>query len=116
LATLADHGVRLAIDDFGTGYSCLAYLSEMPVHAIKLAGRFLRGLDDADPGRRSNSKILPALISLSHDLDLSVTAEGVETEAQLRRLQDLGCDLGQGFLLGRPTTPEDITGQLRSEG
>jgi diguanylate cyclase (GGDEF)-like protein len=112
LASLADHGVRLAIDDFGTGYSCLAYLSELPVHAVKLAGRFLHGIDDPHPGHRSNSKILPALISLSHDLGLTITAEGVETSGQLRRLRDLGCDLGQGYLLGRPTTPENITRQL----
>jgi diguanylate cyclase (GGDEF)-like protein len=109
LHTLADLGVRLAIDDFGTGYSSLAYLSEIPIHSIKLAAGFLRGLDTSPPARRSNNTLLPALISLGHDLGLSVTAEGIETAAQTERLAGLGCDLGQGFHLGRPTTPEAIT-------
>ncbi|HEU5471470.1 MAG TPA: bifunctional diguanylate cyclase/phosphodiesterase [Actinophytocola sp.] len=108
LHTLARSGVRLAIDDFGTGYSCLAYLAELPVHAVKLAPGFLAGIDDTEPGHR-NTKILPTLIDLGHELDLTVTAEGVETQAQAERLTALGCDLGQGFHLGRPTTPAQVT-------
>jgi len=91
------------IDDFGAGYSSLAYLADLPIHGIKLAHGFLRGLDDST---HANSIILPALISLSHDLDLTVTAAGVETAAQVRRLTTLGCDFGQGFHLGHPTTAE----------
>jgi diguanylate cyclase (GGDEF)-like protein len=108
LSRLAANGVRLAIDDFGTGYSCLAYLADLPVHAVKLAPGFLRGLDHAD-AQHSNETILPALIKLSHDLGLTVTAEGVETPAQNRRLISLGCDLGQGYYFGHPTTAERIT-------
>ena len=107
LRDLAAAGVRLAIDDFGTGYSCLAYLADLPVHAIKLAPGFLHGLDDGGPGH-SNRTILPALISLSHDLDLTVTAEGVESATQAQHLTTMGCDLGQGFHLGHPTCPERI--------
>jgi len=106
LHTLAGTGVQLAIDDFGTGYSSLAYLADLPVHALKLAPGFLRGLDGAG---NSNSTILPAIITLSHDLGLTVTAEGVETADQAERLTALRCDLGQGFHLGHPTTPEQIT-------
>ncbi|HEV7899448.1 MAG TPA: bifunctional diguanylate cyclase/phosphodiesterase [Planosporangium sp.] len=113
LHALADLGIRLAIDDFGTGYSSLAYLSELPIHSIKLAAGFLRGLaisppDMSPPARRSNDTLLPALISLGHDLGLSVVAEGIETAAQAERLTGLGCDLGQGFHLGRPTTADKI--------
>ncbi|HEV2778440.1 MAG TPA: bifunctional diguanylate cyclase/phosphodiesterase [Actinophytocola sp.] len=111
LRVLARSGIQLAIDDFGTGYSSLAYLADLPVHAVKLAPNFLQGIDDPSTGH-SNSTILPALISLSHDLDLTVTAEGIETPAQAHRLTTLGCDLGQGFHLGRPTTAEHISIQL----
>jgi diguanylate cyclase len=113
LHSLARNGIRLAIDDFGTGYSCLAYLADLPVHAIKLAPGFLHGLDDTGDCH-PNSTILSALISLSHNLDLTVTAEGIETEAQTQQLAALGCDIGQGFHLGHPTTTEHVT-QLLAE-
>jgi diguanylate cyclase (GGDEF)-like protein len=111
LNTIARNGIQLAIDDFGTGYSSLAYLADLPIHAVKLAPNFLRGIDHPGTGH-SNSTILPALISLSHDLDLTVTAEGIETPAHAHRLTTLGCDLGQGFHLGRPTTAERISTML----
>jgi diguanylate cyclase (GGDEF)-like protein len=108
LHALAGHGIRLAIDDFGTGYSCLAYLAKLPVHALKLAPGFLDGLGDTTT-RHSNNTILPALVKLSHDLGLTVTAEGIETAAQAKALTALGCDLGQGFYLGHPTANGNIT-------
>jgi len=114
LDDLARSRVRLAIDDFGTGYSSLSYLADLPVHAIKLAPRFLHGIaDTAD--RHSNATILPALITLSHDLGLTVIAEGIETAAQAERLTALGCDLGQGFHLGHPVTPDRITRLLAGD-
>jgi diguanylate cyclase (GGDEF)-like protein len=102
-------GVPLSIDDFGTGYSSLAYLAELPVHNLKLAASFLHGLESGSPAGRSNRTILPALITLSHDLGLTVTAEGIETEGQSEHLRGIGCDLGQGYHLGRPTTAQRIT-------
>jgi diguanylate cyclase (GGDEF)-like protein len=105
LHALGRIGIRLVIDDFGAGYSSLAYLADLPIHGIKLAHGFLRGLDNST---HPNSIILPALISLSHDLGLTVTAAGVETAAQVRRLTALGCDFGQGFHLGGPTTAGHI--------
>ncbi|GLI01257.1 putative bifunctional diguanylate cyclase/phosphodiesterase [Phytohabitans aurantiacus] len=102
LRALADLGVQIAIDDFGTGYSNLAYLCDLPVHGLKLAGRFLKGRrprGEVDPTREA---ILSTLVTLGHKLGLSVTAEGVETPAQARRLRAIGCDLGQGWLWGRP--------------
>ncbi|HKN97375.1 MAG TPA: bifunctional diguanylate cyclase/phosphodiesterase [Pseudonocardiaceae bacterium] len=109
---LADLGIALAIDDFGTGYSSLAYLSELPVQNLKLAASFLRGLDTQTPTARSNLTILPALIKLSHDLDVTVTAEGIEAVDQADHLNGLGCDFGQGYLLGRPMPAADINDLL----
>jgi diguanylate cyclase (GGDEF)-like protein len=112
LRTLTQHGIRLAIDDFGTGYSSLAYLAELPVHNLKLAASFLRGLDAGTEAGRSNRTILPAMIALSHNLELTVTAEGIETEAEAEHLRELGCDLGQGFHLGRPMPASRIAALL----
>jgi diguanylate cyclase (GGDEF)-like protein len=114
LDDLARNRVRLAIDDFGTGYSSLSYLAGLPMHAIKLGPRFLNGIDGAG-ARNSNATILPALIALSHDLGLTVIAEGIETAAQADRLTALGCDLGQGFYLGQPATPSRISRLLAGD-
>ena len=114
LHALADLGIGLAIDDFGTGFSNLANLSVLPVHSLKLDASFLKGLDRPAPIRRSNATILPRVIQLGHDLQLSVTAEGIETAAQAQLLTELGCDLGQGFHLALPTTPEHFTQLIRT--
>jgi len=111
LAALARLGVRLVIDDFGTGYANLTYLRELPVHGLKLAGPFVRG--GADP---AGATILSALVRLGHALGLTITAEGVETAEQAQRLVELGCDLGQGWHLGRPVSPERITRRLIRAG
>jgi EAL domain-containing protein (putative c-di-GMP-specific phosphodiesterase class I) len=108
LHSLTRMGIRLSIDDFGTGYSNLSYLAELPVHNLKLAASFLHGLDTSSQAGRSNRTILPALITLSHDLDLTVTAEGIETPAQAEHLRELGCEFGQGYHLGRPMAAERI--------
>ncbi len=108
LHALAALGCRIAIDDFGTGYSNLAYLRTLPVHAVKLAGPFVAGLRAgvADPADRA---IVDTLIKLSHTLDLSVTAEGVETDTQANALRKLHCDLAQGYHYGQPVSPETIS-------
>jgi len=111
LAALARLGVRLVIDDCGTGYANLTYLRELPVHGLKLAGPFVRG--GADP---AGATILSALVRLGHALGLTITAEGVETAEQAQRLVELGCDLGQGWHLGRPVSPERITRRLIRAG
>ncbi|MDQ7904198.1 bifunctional diguanylate cyclase/phosphodiesterase [Phytohabitans sp. ZYX-F-186] len=99
---LAGMAVRVALDDFGTGYCGLSYLRRLPVQAIKLAGSFVAGLDGDGPTGRTDEAVLRALIQLGHTLRLTVTAEGIESEHQRARLHALGCDLGQGWLLGRP--------------
>jgi diguanylate cyclase (GGDEF)-like protein len=104
LHDLADLGVRLAIDDFGTGYSNLVYLRSLPVHALKLAGQFLRDLRTP-----TDEAMLQILVTLGQTMDLTVTAEGVETEEQVQLLRRLHCDTGQGWHFGRPAPAEQIT-------
>ncbi|WP_442792184.1 putative bifunctional diguanylate cyclase/phosphodiesterase [Micromonospora sp. NBC_01796] len=104
LRSLAELGVRIAIDDFGTGYSNLAYLRSLPVCELKVAGSFVAGLQaaDDDPASHTDERILATLVSLAHALNLTVTAEGVETAGQAARLRELGCDAAQGWHFGRP--------------
>ena len=91
-------GVSIAIDDFGTGYSSLAYLHQFPISHIKIDRSFVTPLEDP----AHDSGIVRAIVEIGRSLGMSTIAEGIETEAQLARLRALGCDLGQGFLLGRP--------------
>lgn len=109
LRTLSEMGVRIAIDDFGTGYSNLAYLRHLPVHELKIAGSFMEGLRDADRVDPVDARIVGTLVELAHALGLTVTAEGVETEAQARRLAEIGCETGQGWLFARPGSPEQVS-------
>jgi diguanylate cyclase (GGDEF)-like protein len=98
LETLRGMGVRLSIDDFGTGYSSMSYLQHLRVHRLKIDMSFVRDLE-TNPG---NVSIVTAIVALGHSLDLEIVAEGVETREQLAHLRRLGCDLVQGYLIGRP--------------
>ncbi|WP_091652329.1 putative bifunctional diguanylate cyclase/phosphodiesterase [Micromonospora pallida] len=117
LRTLAEAGVRIAIDDFGTGYSNLAYLRDLPVTELKIAGNFVAGLRGCptDPASRTDERILASLVSLAHALDLTVTAEGVETAAQAERLRAIGCDAAQGWHFGRPGPAGQLLDRLCHE-
>ncbi|MEV0809753.1 EAL domain-containing protein [Micromonospora sp. NPDC050200] len=118
LRRLAALGVRLAIDDFGTGYSNLAYLRRLPIHCLKLAGPFVEGIraDAPDaPVDHRDERIVDALVRLAHALELSVTAEAVETGVQAERLRALRCDTGQGCWFGPPMPADEITARLRGE-
>jgi predicted signal transduction protein with EAL and GGDEF domain len=91
-------GVRIAMDDFGTGYSALAYLWRFPFDKLKIDGSFVRRL----PSDPKVAAVVGTIVSLGRTLNLRVTAEGVESEEQLRAVMGAGCDEGQGFWLGRP--------------
>lgn len=110
LRRLADLGVRIAIDDFGTGYSNLAYLRDLPVTELKVAGEFVAGLRAQEP--QADERIVASLVSLAHALNLTVTAEGVETAGQAERLRAIGCDAGQGWHFGRPEPADRILARL----
>jgi diguanylate cyclase (GGDEF)-like protein len=97
LTALKSLGVSLAVDDFGTGYSSLSYLRRFPLDLLKVDKSFVDELED-ERGRA----IVAAVIELAHALGLRVVAEGVETEAQLAALAELGCDQAQGFLFAKP--------------
>jgi diguanylate cyclase (GGDEF)-like protein len=98
LSKMAERGARIAIDDFGTGYSSLAYLKRFPISVLKVDRAFVKDL----PGAEKDAAICMAVMDLARHLDLSVVAEGVETEAQLAFLDGLGCEYVQGYLTGKP--------------
>ena len=104
LESLRGLGVHLCVDDFGTGYSSLAYLRRFPVDALKVDRSFVAGLGK-DP---EDSAIVEAVVSMAHSLRLSVVAEGVETDEQLARLRELGCELAQGFYFAAPVPPSAL--------
>ena len=105
LNRLRDLGVKVSVDDFGTGYSSLAYLKRFPLSSLKIDRSFV-----ADLERDANDlAIVSAIIGLSKELGLSVVAEGVESEPQLAILAGKGCDLIQGYLLGRPVSVDELT-------
>ncbi|MFN8535981.1 MAG: EAL domain-containing protein [Thermomicrobiales bacterium] len=101
LAALRELGVQVAIDDFGTGYSSLAYLKRFPVDALKIDRSFIAGLGNS----AEDAAIVGATTGLGRTLGLAVTAEGVETAAQVAHLRALGCDLAQGYFFARPLEP-----------
>ena len=91
-------GIRFSVDDFGTGYSSLAYLKQLPVDALKIDRSFVERID-TDTGERA---IVEAIVTMAHTLGMTVVAEGVETARQLDAVRAVGCDVAQGYLLGRP--------------
>ena len=110
LEQLRGIGVLLSIDDFGTGYSSMSYLKRFEVRALKIDKSFISGL----PQDSENAAITRAIIAMAHGLKMIVVAEGVETPEQFDLLKQYGCDMAQGYLLGRPAPQEAISQMLCS--
>jgi EAL domain-containing protein (putative c-di-GMP-specific phosphodiesterase class I) len=104
LKALRAMGVRVAIDDFGTGYSSLSYLRQMPVDVLKLDKSFI---DDILHSRQQHA-LVDAIVTLAHNLDLAVVAEGIEHAGQHASLDTMGCQYGQGYLFAKPLWPAEI--------
>ena len=105
MAQLREIGVGLSVDDFGTGYSSLAYLSTLPITSLKIDRSFVQRLQQGS-AESKDAEVVRAVITLGQALGKTVIAEGIETPAQLAQLRALGCELGQGYLLARPLTPD----------
>ena len=104
LRKLRDLGIETSIDDYGTGYSSLAYIKQLAVNELKIDRAFVAGME-AD---KRNAAIVRSTIELGHNLGLTVVAEGVETEHELSQLRRFGCDVAQGYHLGRPMSAEAL--------
>jgi polar amino acid transport system substrate-binding protein len=101
LHSLRDMGVSVALDDFGTGYSSLSYLNSMPIDTLKIDKCFIDGLDDS-----KEREFVKEIIKIGHLLNFKIVSEGVEYNEQMESLDSFGCDIIQGYLLGRPETME----------
>ena len=111
LEALKALGVRLTVDDFGTGYSSLSYLKRFPIDELKVDRSFVSGLGRAGP----EEAIVTGVVQLARALGLGVVAEGVETEAQLAHLREMGCERAQGFLMSRPVPAAHFERLVRTE-
>jgi EAL domain-containing protein (putative c-di-GMP-specific phosphodiesterase class I) len=112
-AAIREMGVGISIDDFGTGYSPLVYLHRLPVTSLKIDRSFIQGIMHGDEVR----SIIHSVTELAHRLRITVTAEGIEQEAELDILRSLGCDVGQGYYFSRALPPGELeTWSTRMDG
>ena len=110
LRKIRQWGVRVAVDDFGTGYASLRYVKHFPMDVIKIDKEFVRGL----PLSSENAAITNAITAIAHSLNLTVIAEGVETDAEAEFLRDLRCPVVQGYLHARPMPPDEFVAWRRA--
>ena len=102
LRELKELGIKLSIDDFGTGYSSLSYLQRFPLDELKIDRSFIEEIDSEN----ARAPIVRAMVSLAHDLEMSVVAEGIETDTQLQHMKGLECELYQGYLRSKPVVAD----------
>jgi diguanylate cyclase (GGDEF)-like protein len=112
LESLRDVGVHVAMDDFGTGFSSLSYLAKLPIDTLKIDRSFVSEMTNSEEGLA----LVATTINLAHSMRLRVVAEGVETEVQLQRLRELGCDEMQGFLFCKPVPVDVLEGKFLMPG
>jgi len=105
---LSTKGIHLALDDFGTGYSSLSYLKRFPINTLKIDKAFIDDLNE----ERNERHMVASIISIAHNMNVSVVAEGVEEEAQLSVLKDLNCETIQGYFYSKPLSENDFTSYL----
>jgi len=98
-------GVKLSVDDFGTGYSSLSYLKRLPVDEIKIDRSFVMDMFS----NKNDEVIVRSTIDLAHNMSLKVIAEGIEDEKTYQHLKKMGCDMGQGYYMGRPVGSKNFT-------
>jgi EAL domain-containing protein (putative c-di-GMP-specific phosphodiesterase class I) len=103
-------GVGVLLDDFGTGFSSLSMIKDHPIDGLKIDRSFIAGL----PGDVSSAAIVGAVVEMAHALGRRVVAEGIETDDQLEHVRSVGCDLVQGYLLGRPAPFADLRAALQA--
>lgn len=106
---LHELGFRLMLDDFGMGFASLSHLTRFPVHCIKIDKSFIHGVETGG----AEQQIVDALLAMAHGLDIRVVGEGIETQFQLKYLQEKGCDLGQGYFFHHPIPMEEFDRLLR---
>lgn len=110
MGALAQHGHSMSIDDFGTGYSSLAYLKLFPVSTLKIDRTFVKDIETDT----NDASICDIIVLLAHKLGMSVIAEGVETEAQLKFLRSIGCEKIQGYLVCKPLPASQVEAFIRN--
>jgi EAL domain-containing protein (putative c-di-GMP-specific phosphodiesterase class I) len=115
LERLAAIGVTLSLDDFGTGYSSLSYLQRLPVREVKIDRSFVAGLNRGDV-QHTSGVLVRTIIGLGGSLGLRIVAEGVEDADTLEHLRELGCDMIQGFHVGRPVPARELPATLHRAG
>ena len=111
LAEIRELGVRLSVDDFGTGFSSLSYLRTFPIDSLKIAKPFV----DNIPTGEQETALVRGIIELGHNLELEIVGEGIERADQWDALREMGCDMGQGYLMARPRGPERIEDLLEGD-
>jgi diguanylate cyclase (GGDEF)-like protein len=111
LDTLRQFGFKISVDDFGTGYSSMAYLKRLPLDIIKIDKSFISDI----PHDNNDVQITKAILALSHSLGYTVIAEGIETEEQFKMLQEMSCDIGQGYYFSKPLPSDEFLALLAEE-
>ncbi len=108
LNTINQSGIKIALDDFGTGYSSLSYIHQFPLDKIKIDRAFVKDLPDSV----DSMAVINSVTSLARGFDLTIIAEGIETQAQADVLHASGCHTGQGYFYGKPMTSDEFANYL----